>query len=299
MAPEPADDRIVARVLRLSLCGIVAVSLGLAAWIGLVRAGVLPDPFGPQASGDLALARGNRPGLRVLFVGNSLTFRNAMPKLVERLAAGDPGAPCLYAVWYTAPGWTLAAAAHDGGLASLIGEVDWNAVVLQEQSHLLSVPRPYWEQTTAPAARLLRRRIQAAGAQTILFETWGYRDGDGQLFPGDTYAGMQARLIAGYTLLGGELGVPVAPVGTAWSLVRRDRPQVDLWSGDGIHPSTAGSYLAACVLYAELTGRSPAASSFTAGLPTAEATAIQRLAGSTMRERPASDRDEGISPITG
>jgi hypothetical protein len=282
-APGPADGRMVARVLRLSLCGMLAVLLGLVAWIGLVRAGVLPDPFGPQASGDLALARSEGGGLRVLFVGNSLTFRNAMPELVNRLAAGDPGAPPVYAVWYTAPGWTLAGASEDSGLASLIREVDWNDVVLQEQSHLLSMPQPDWEQTTAPGARLLQRRVQAVGAQTILFETWGYRDGDRQVFPGDTYAGMQTRLADGYTLLGRELGVRIAPVGPAWRLERRSQPQVDLWADDGVHPSMAGSYLAACVLYAELTGRSPTQSSFTAGLPTLEVEELQRVASSTVR----------------
>ena len=269
-------------MLRLSLCGLVAIPLGLAAWVGLVRAGVLANPWAPHASGDLALARGTRPGLRVLFVGNSLTFENHMPELVHQLAAGDPGAPPVYAVWYTAPGWTLAGASQDSGLASLIGQVDWNEVVLQEQSQMLSMPPSSWERTTAPAARLLQRRIQAAGAQTILFETWGYRAGDRRLVPGDDYLRMQTRLVDGYTGLATELGARVAPVGMAWWLEHTYHPQVGLWAGDGVHPTAAGSYLAACVLYAELTGRSPASSSFTGGLAPLQADIIKRLAWSAV-----------------
>ena len=38
---------------------------------------------------------------------------------------------------------------------------------------------------------------------------------------------------------------------------RRELPGVSLWASDGVHPTPAGTYLTACVLYATLTGRSP------------------------------------------
>jgi len=49
----------------------------------------------------------------------------------------------------------------------------------------------------------------------------------------------------------------VAPVGIAWAEVRRERPSIELFFSDGSHPSAAGSYLAACTLYAALFNRSP------------------------------------------
>jgi hypothetical protein len=53
---------------------------------------------------------------------------------------------------------------------------------------------------------------------------------------------------------------------------------LDMWAGDGRHPNRAGSYLAACTLYAVLTGRDPAGSSFTDGLPAGQARMLQRIA---------------------
>ena len=62
----------------------VAVLIGVA----LVQAGLVRSPFAPALTGDIALARTDRAGLRVLFVGNSFTFYNSMPALVRRLRAG-------------------------------------------------------------------------------------------------------------------------------------------------------------------------------------------------------------------
>jgi hypothetical protein len=33
----------------------------------------------------------SRPGIRVLFIGNSLTYANSMPTMVHKFAADDPG----------------------------------------------------------------------------------------------------------------------------------------------------------------------------------------------------------------
>jgi hypothetical protein len=84
--------RLLRHVASLIGFAIVSLALVLAAGIGLVRAGLVENPFAPHASGDLALARGDRHGLRVLFVGNSFTFENSMPGLVHQLAAADVGA---------------------------------------------------------------------------------------------------------------------------------------------------------------------------------------------------------------
>jgi hypothetical protein len=51
-----------------------------------------------------------------------------------------------------------------------------------------------------------------------------------------------------------------------------------LWSWDGTHPSTAGSYLDACVFYAALTGRSPEGNPYTAGLDLGQARFLQQMA---------------------
>jgi hypothetical protein len=265
------------RVIRLGACAGAGLVLGVSVYVGLIELGLLRNPFAPVASGDLALARGDRPGLRVLFVGNSLTYRNAMPSMVRQLAAADEGGSPIFAVQYAAAGWRLKKAARDDGLAALLEEVPWDAVVLQEQSLIPSLPAAERRREMEPFAHLLHRKIEAAGADTLLFMTWGYDGGDEDV-AGDTFAGMQARLAEGYSDLAAQLPARVAPVGLAWAAAMRGRPGLDLWGWDGKHPSASGSYLAACVFYAMLSGRDPSASSFTGGIDPEEALYLRRVA---------------------
>jgi hypothetical protein len=275
MQRSPLSPGVVRAVFRLCLVLIMA----FAAYIGLVRYGVLPNPFAPAVGGDIELARSDRSGLRVLFVGNSFTFKNDMPEMVHDLALGDPGDPPIFAVQYTAPSWSLRKASEDAGLAALLKEVRWNVVVLQERSWLPASSLEQRRKEVVPFAQALDRKITRAGARTLLFMTWGYKHGDrASSRRDDTFAAMQGRLEAGYTSLGAELSAPVAPVGLAWAEALKQRPDLGLWAGDGRHPSRLGSYLAACVFYALLSGRDPNESAFSAGLAPQDARFLRRVA---------------------
>jgi hypothetical protein len=266
------------RLLRTFFLAVAGVVLGFALYSGLVHMGLARSLFAPNLRGDITLARSDRPGLRVLFVGNSFTFRNSLPALVHELAAGDPGAKPIFSVEYAAGGWSLHQADKDDGLDKLLREVHWDVVVLQEKSWVLSLPEEQWRRETYPAARDLHDKITAVGARTLLFMTWGYVRGDRWHEPQDTYAAMQARLADGYSKLGAELGAQVAPAGLAWTEALRREPSLDLWAGDGQHPGRLGSYLAACVFYAMLSGREPTRSRFTAGIQPGQARLFQQVA---------------------
>jgi hypothetical protein len=268
----------VGRLLKLASAAVVGIVLGVALYVGLVQTGLARDPFSPLARGDLSLARGSRPGIRVLFVGNSFTYENSMPSLVHKLAAADPKTRPIFSVEYAKGGWLLQQAAQDRGLTKLLREIIWDDVVLQEQSQLLSFPLPQWRRETYPYAESLDEKIRFGGARTLLFMTWGYKLGDRRNDPHDTYLAMQGRLRSGYTNLGTGLAAGVVPVGLAWSEALRRNPRLPLWADDGRHPSLQGSYLAACVFYAYLTKRSPVGNRFTAGLPQARAHLLQSVA---------------------
>jgi hypothetical protein len=57
------------------------------------------------------------------------------------------------------------------------------------------------------------------------------------------------------------------PAGEAWRAVWRRDATVELYGPDGFHPSTLGSYVAALVMFEQLTGGD--ASSLPAAVPTA------------------------------
>jgi hypothetical protein len=265
------------KLIRITAVVMIGLVAGVALFVGLVRAGVVRNPLSPTAHGDLALARSGRPGIRVLFVGNSLTYTNSMPAMVEQLAKADAGAPQIIPVWYTAGGWTLEEAAGDAGLARLIREADWNCVVLQEQSQIGSLSRGSRAEMYA-AAGALSARASRNGSRTMLFAPWAWRNGDAGDMAGDSYSAMQRRIFVSYAGLADQLDAPVAPVGVAWKWTIEQDPGIELWAGDGVHPNTAGSYLTACVFYVMLSGRDPVGDAFVAGLDPGQARELQTAA---------------------
>ena len=243
----------------------VAIVLGIGLYGGLVKAGVVPGsaqlvglgllaraaqrlglglaaPLGhrlgkvgeqhrkpqPQRHGaNEGGARSDKPGLRVLFVGNSFTYENDLPELVHRLAGDvDP----IFVVSFTAGGWRLENFADNRQLDRLFREVHWSVVVLQEQSQIPSFDPIYRAKEFDPYVSLLTQKISAAGARPLLFLTWGYRNGDRRNLPDDTFAAMQTRLYSGYWDAARSTGAAIAPVGLVWSEAVASRPQLDLWA---------------------------------------------------------------------
>jgi hypothetical protein len=232
--------RLVAYGICLALGGV----LGAVAYAGLI--GI---PYGPKAKGDLAAARSDRPGHRVLFVGNSLTYWNDMPSMVRRLAEETPGLGPMFVVQYTAPGWDLTRAGKHQRLRDLIESVRWHDVVLQERSD-----------AREPAFRSLHERIAASGARTTIYGPGGSAD----------YPGVLATALT--------LPAQVAKVGLAFEAAYEADPSLDLiGDGDG-HPNRAGSFLMACVYYATLTGRDPRRSGYSGELGRATSRSLKQVA---------------------
>ena len=209
----------------------------------------------PAAAQDLAAPPQTRSVLRVLFVGNSYTVFNNLPDLVAAIAAADPDGPIIVPMLVTRGGATLRWHLENGSALKSLATGTWDFVVLQEQSLLggdfkdgkavVGDPSEFHASTREWAAR-----IRAVGATPILYMTWARRE------PADA-ARVQKALADAYLGIGKELGVKVAPVGLAWAETRRRLLTLDLHIWDGSHPTPAGSYLAAAVIYATLTARSP------------------------------------------
>jgi hypothetical protein len=211
--------------------------------------------------------------VRVLFIGNSYTSVNDLPGTFARLARS--GGLRVEASMIAPGGGFLEDHAANPDVAADISGRRWTAVVLQEQSELPAAPGAL-ETRILPAAATLVRDATRIGARPFLLETWAHRDGwpDGHL----NRAAMQAAIDATYGQLAGRVGATVVPAGEAWTRALREAPTIELWQADGSHPSPAGTYLAACVLYATLTGRSPLGLADTGGLDAADAAILQRIA---------------------
>lgn len=175
---------------------------------------------------------------RILFLGNSYTYYNKMPRILARLALSAEPSLDIYVAWETPGGFTLEG--HNGSniTRKLLKDGPWDLVVLQEQSmRPLMAPREM-----KGSARELTTRIRKEDSKPVFFMTWA-RANNPAMFAGldKTYSGLSKELSAG-----------LAPVGRAWEASLKERPELELYDPDGSHPSALGSYLTACVFYVVL-----------------------------------------------
>jgi len=215
---------------------------------------------------------------RVLFIGNSHTFHNDVPKMFESMARA--GGHSVKADMIAHGGWTLLEHAQSAETTQKIRSEEWDYVVLQEQGDVPSFSSSR-EQEMYPAIRGLHNEISARGAETVLFMTWGHRDGSLAEGVGG-YNAESAVVETAYVKIGNELDIAIAPVRVAWWTAMRSNPNLDLWVDDGNHATKEGSYLAASVLYHVILGPSPERNSYTAGISGDWALFFQTVAAETV-----------------
>ena len=212
--------------------------------------------------------------LRVLFVGNSLTYVNDLPATFSELARS--GGHKVEVAMVAAGGAALSDFVSSSELSETLATSQWDYVVLQEQSQLPSVE--YWRVNDMyPAARILVRQVRENDAQPVFFETWARRNG----FPENgmpDFESMQYEIDMGYQRIGNELNVPIAHVGMTWFRALQSNPDLRLWQSDGNHPSEMGTYLAACVFYVTFFNESPVGLTYRGSVPEGAASQLQEAA---------------------
>lgn len=229
------------RAARISV--LVFASAALCAQLFLLR---------PRASASDA-----DPGaLRVLLVGNSYTRFNLMPQLIERLASSAQSSARLEVDVEARGGSTLRRHWRQGRALSLIRSGRYTHVVLQDHS-LRTIDRP--GEFTEYVARFARA-IEAANARAVLYGTWP-RHPSARLYRKHpflrSFAEMAEIVHTAYRGAADRVDAQLAPVGQAFERALAAHPEVALYRKDATHPTLAGSFLAACVLYGTLTGDDP------------------------------------------
>lgn len=209
---------------------------------------------------------------RVLFIGNSYTSVNDLPGVFARVAASG-GHPVETGM--VAPGGAfLADAVANPDVAAQLANPGWSFVVLQEQSQR---PAAMGERDRfAGAVTQLAATARAAGARPLLLETWAHRAGWPEA--GMSFAAMQAAIAESYAAASAATGAAVAPAGEAWARAASADVGAALWQDDGSHPTPAGTYLVACVLYRSMFGSSPVGLGDHGGLPDDVAARLQAIA---------------------
>ncbi len=210
--------------------------------------------------------------MQILFIGNSFTYFNDMPyTFLNMIKTVDPNARVESLAY---GGYTLSQYADEntevGRLAiSKIVSYEWDYVILQEQS-LLPCRNP---EAFLEAVTKLCGIISQVNAKVILYQTWAYEANSEKLAAtGMSYEEMADKLKATYQTAAEATGATVAPVGELFSYVTKSNHITHLINrNDNYHPSTSGSYLAACVIFKLITGKS------TIGLPSPSNVSLYNL----------------------
>lgn len=225
---------------------------------------------------------------RALFLGNSYTYYNNLPQLIASLATADNNQ--LIFDSNTPGGYTLQGHASNSTSLSKIQQGNWDFVVLQEQSQIPSFSDTYVESNCFPYAAQLNNTILQYNpcAETVFYMTWGRENGDSENCPTNpavcTYEGMDNLLRLRYTQMAANNQGILSPVGEVWRSLRTNYPSLNLYSGDGSHPSLAGSYAAACTFYSLLFRTNPENNSYNAGLSNIDAQNIKSTVKSVVFE---------------
>jgi hypothetical protein len=183
------------------------------------------------------------PPTRILFIGNSYTSRNQLPRLVADLAAGAERPRRVDVDSIVAGGASLRRHWNAGVAQKAVEATPWDFVVLQEQSTLpVKNAKRYHENV-----RLFAPEIAKRGARTVLYLTWSRQQSPTS----------QGDLTRAVQEIGAEINALVVPVGPAWHAAMREIAALNLYVDDGSHPTAAGSYLAACVFFVSLFDEPP------------------------------------------
>ncbi|MBI3823608.1 MAG: SGNH/GDSL hydrolase family protein [Planctomycetes bacterium] len=211
---------------RISILGLVSVFCLL----GLLSS--TAQPQGDKSKGEI----------HVLFIGNSLTYGNDLPKMIAELAEAGKQRPMRHER-ETPGGCTFEKHWKDGKALAKIQSRKWDFVVLQDQSQA-----PLQKKDAMfDYGKKFDAEIKKHGAKTILYQTWALQNK-----PDD-----QPAISKAYLDLSKELKSGIAPVGNAWDAALKADKKLVLHTNDKKHPNITGTYLAACVFYATIYGKSP------------------------------------------
>ncbi|MHC4551528.1 MAG: DUF4886 domain-containing protein [Planctomycetota bacterium] len=185
----------------------------------------------------------NKVPRNILFIGNSYVYFNDLDVVLKELAASAKPPIKLHTARLTRGGATLEMHYKDAKIKQAVSKVKWDVVILQEQSM-----RPVTDfERFYEYAKKWDVFLDQQNAKTAFFMTWARQH----------KPEMTDTLNRSYTYAGRHLDAFVAPVGLAWSLSHKSHPEIPLYDEDKSHPHSHGTYLAACVFYATLTGQSP------------------------------------------
>ena len=176
----------------------------------------------------------------MLFVGNSLTYTNDLPRTLAAVAAAAGDNLDVDVAAHP----NLALIDHLNGESNAVqllrGE-RWDFVILQQGP----TTTPIGRDSLIIWTKLFEPHIRAAGAVPALLMVW----------PQDARWDRMALVQQSHEAAAAGVNGLFIPAGNAWSLAREADASIALYGSDDFHPAPAGTYLAALTIYERITGK--------------------------------------------
>ena len=214
---------------------------------------------------DVIRAKAKNEGIKILFIGDSLTHYNEMPQIFAALckAAGYK----VTADRQTKGGTGIAMLREDPALwktvSDKIASDKWDIIVYQPNRNNPVMPEffPYYPWKEYSAAKDLVELIKANGALPLQYSSFGVNKG---YVTRSGYTKRMSRaehtnLVTAYNAAVADmLGSKTVYTGVTFNSLLASNMRLGLYHTDNSHPSPAGSYLVAADFYAVIFGESPA-----------------------------------------
>ena len=202
--------------------------------------------------------------VKILFIGDSLTYYNDMPIIFESLCKAAGKSVKVQSL--TKGGTGIAMMRDDPAMWKSVSDAivseSWDIVVFQpNRNHpVMTEAFPYYPFLELSAARDMTAMIRDAGALPLLYSSFGVkkgyvtRDGATKNMTMKEYT----DLITAYNAaVAQDIGCPAVYVGAAFNRVSSERSDLELSHTDLAHPSALGSYLIASSFYSVVFGDFP------------------------------------------
>ncbi|MBQ9251392.1 MAG: SGNH/GDSL hydrolase family protein [Clostridia bacterium] len=173
--------------------------------------------------------------LRILFIGNSHTYYNDMPVMVQRRAV-EEGYDCDVTM-IAHGGWFLSQHVEEPDVRFNILYGGYDYVVLQEHAHPFGPEERFMD-----AAVTLNKLIREAGSTPVIYECWAKKNEPEK----------QGYMTEVHKRVAEAIGALRAPVGENWWSYKNSWPDLEMYAEDGAHASEAGSDFAAKLIWAAI-----------------------------------------------
>jgi lysophospholipase L1-like esterase len=188
------------------------------------------------SDGNELTALSSRPNVRILFVGNSLTYTNNLPKLVATKAAENgikiKTGMLSFANYALEDHWT------DGRLQQLISSKKFDIVILQQGP----LSQAEGRQMLLEVGAKIHKLCQQNNVKLAFFMVWPARQ---------NYHTFE-NIIKNYSDAATENLAQLCPVGQVWKEFIDSTGDYSYYGPDEFHPSRKGSQVAADVIYNSL-----------------------------------------------